>query len=706
MRKFGSISSANFLMRSIIILLLLPVVSKGQTVEQIHIDSMLKRLSVLRNDTSKVKLLNDISFTYFTVNPDEGIRFGQQGESLAEKLNWQKGVAASYQSIASNFLAKHNLLQAQKYYWASLKINEALSDKRGVVTSLHNLGVIYEIQYDYPKALEYYRKALTLSDELGDKFTKLGFLANIANVYQIQNDYIQALEYFMKSLKLCEEYGNERHIAYMSGRIGAIYTLQGEYAKALEYETKSLKTLEKFPDKNDIASVLQNIGDIYQRQHDYGKALEYFERAIKILGSVNTNWGRKYVGKYWGYIGNSYLSMATDDKRVSRDDQINNKFLIQKAVDNLKKAIKISNSVGDGESLRDCFQALSKAQSLQGNYAAALKSYKQYTLRKDSLNNVEKDKEMNRHELEYVYGRQKDSLDYLNKLQQSELRTLGQEKKLAKLTLKQQWLYSIIVFVIVCLVGSYILFQYRTQQLRLKNELIREKAEKQLKETEHQRRVNDITFSALRSQMNPHFIFNALNTIQSYVYSNDKKSASYYLGKFSELIRKILDNSSKQKIALEEEIQVLQLYIDIEKARFGDSFYASIEINPNMDIEDIFVPPMLIQPYAENAIKHGLLHMVGKKKLLIRISQSTDQQYIEIIIDDNGIGREKSIEINKKRIDHHSFANAANEKRIDLINQLDVKKTKLEIIDKKNVDGTAAGTTVIISIPVISVAPV
>ncbi|MGK2862772.1 MAG: sensor histidine kinase [Chitinophagaceae bacterium] len=212
-----------------------------------------------------------------------------------------------------------------------------------------------------------------------------------------------------------------------------------------------------------------------------------------------------------------------------------------------------------------------------------------------------------------------------------------------------------------------------------------------------------MTFSALRSQMNPHFIFNALNTIQSYVYANDKRSASNYLGKFSELIRKILDNSSKQKITLEEEIHVLQLYIDIEKARFGDAFYAVIETDPYLDTEDIFVPPMLIQPYAENSIKHGLLHLAGEKRLVIRINKSTDQQYIEIVIDDNGIGREKSIEINKKRTDHHSFANEANEKRIDLINKLHEKKTKLEIIDKKNAGGMATGTTVIISFPVMSV---
>lgn len=685
---------------------LLPELSYGQTVEQIRIDSMLKLLSEVKDDTSKVKLLNNISFIYFTVNPEKGIHLGEQGQALAQKLNWKKGLAGAYHSLGANYWAKHEILQAQNYYWKCLKLNEVLADKTGIAKSLHDLALIYETQYDYTKALEYYGRALILYDEMGNKFAKLGCLANIANVYEVQHNYIQALDYFIRSLKLCEEYGNQRHIGYMSGRIGTIYSLQGDCAKALEYEMKSLETLEKFPDKSDIANAFGNIGDIYQKQHNYVKALKYFEKALTISQSVNSNWARGYVGKYLSYIGNLYFSMATDKKSLSYNNHFNNKELIQKSVTNLRKAIVMSRSVGDKETLRDCYKALSEVQSLKNNFSAAFESFKQFTLYKDSLSNVEKDKEMNRHELEYVYDKQKDSLNYLNKLQQVKLQTLGQEKNLAKLTLKQQWLYSIIAIIILCLIGSFFFFRERILQLRLKNELTKGKVEKQLKEGEYQRQVNDITFSALRSQMNPHFIFNALNTIQSYVYSNDKRSASNYLGKFSELIRKILDNSNKQKITLGEEIHVLQLYIDIEKARFGDTFHAVIETDPNLDTEDVFVPPMLIQPYAENAIKHGLLHHAGEKKLLIRMGKSTDEKYIDIIIDDNGIGREKSIEINKKRTGHHSFANAANEKRIDLINQLHDKKTRLEIIDKKNTDGTAAGTTVIISIPVMSMAAV
>jgi LytS/YehU family sensor histidine kinase len=201
--------------------------------------------------------------------------------------------------------------------------------------------------------------------------------------------------------------------------------------------------------------------------------------------------------------------------------------------------------------------------------------------------------------------------------------------------------------------------------------------------------------------MNPHFIFNALNTIQGFVYSSDKKSASGYLGKFSQLIRKILDSSNKQTITLGEEIEILKLYTDIEKARFGESFNVAINIDPELDQEYILIPPMFIQPYVENSIKHGVFHKQGDKTLLLTIGKAEEEDIIEVVIDDNGIGRERSREINKNRMAHLSFATAANEKRIDIINQTVEKKTKLKIIDKINRDGSPAGTTVIIHIPLV-----
>jgi LytS/YehU family sensor histidine kinase len=212
---------------------------------------------------------------------------------------------------------------------------------------------------------------------------------------------------------------------------------------------------------------------------------------------------------------------------------------------------------------------------------------------------------------------------------------------------------------------------------------------------------NELRKSMLRTivtQMNPHFIFNAMNTIQSFVYKNDKRNMSNYMGKFSELIRKILDTSSISSISLKEEIDILELYLDLEKARFESDFSVDLIIQPELDLENIQIPPMFIQPCIENAIKHGLFHKQGVRHLKVTIAYDDPlKEYIRIEIDDDGIGRTRSREINKTLYaDHKSFAGSAMESRVDLINQTIDKKISLFVIDKED----EAGTTVIIRLPI------
>ena len=204
--------------------------------------------------------------------------------------------------------------------------------------------------------------------------------------------------------------------------------------------------------------------------------------------------------------------------------------------------------------------------------------------------------------------------------------------------------------------------------------------------------------SSIKSQMNPHFIFNALNTVQSYIYTNNKENASLYLGKFSELTRNILDMSNKEKVTLAEEIRALQLYVELEQLRFEDKLSYSFDIDKNISTETITIPSMLIQPYVENAIKHGLMHQKDLWKLLISFSLKDNS--IEVIIDDNGVGRKASEAINKQRNkNHNSFATAANEKRLDILNKGLEKSISLFCIDKIDQNGYAKGTTMILNIP-------
>jgi ligand-binding sensor domain-containing protein len=206
--------------------------------------------------------------------------------------------------------------------------------------------------------------------------------------------------------------------------------------------------------------------------------------------------------------------------------------------------------------------------------------------------------------------------------------------------------------------------------------------------------------TALRSQMNPHFLFNVLNSVQGLIYANKKNDATEYLGKFSELMRKTLEISNKKVITLEKEIEILTLYIELEAARFEDGFDYNIYIAPQVDVHDFNIPSMIIQPFVENAIKHGLMHKKYEKKLTISVDLPTAKpNYLAIKIDDNGIGRKHSAQINANRTKHQSFATTAIETRIQLLNQTLPKPIEIIITDKVSKTDQAEGTLVELYIP-------
>jgi LytS/YehU family sensor histidine kinase len=249
---------------------------------------------------------------------------------------------------------------------------------------------------------------------------------------------------------------------------------------------------------------------------------------------------------------------------------------------------------------------------------------------------------------------------------------------------------------IIAALGIYLFISSRIVSIRLKNALLLEKLSLQSQWRES-------TLTAIRSQMNPHFIFNALNTIQSYIYANDENKASNYLGKFSDLIRRILDYSQKEQITLTREIEMLQLYMDLEVIRFENTMKANIYVDENLNTDNISLPPMLVQPYIENALKHGLLHKMENRELFVRFETDSAENHLLVTIDDNGIGRVASEEINQqKRKNYASFATVANQKRLDILNLTLEKKITIETIDKKDKYQRPIGTLVILKIPLLT----
>lgn len=234
-------------------------------------------------------------------------------------------------------------------------------------------------------------------------------------------------------------------------------------------------------------------------------------------------------------------------------------------------------------------------------------------------------------------------------------------------------------------------FRYRVRQIHQKNKILQEKLELE-------KRLHESTLTSIKAQMNPHFIFNALNTIQSFIYTNEKHAASSYLVDFSDLTRKILDMSNKAYVSLSEELEAIQLYLKLEKMRFEDDFDFEIDTTalPHLSFQ---IPSMLIQPYLENAIKHGLLHKNGAKHVSVRFQ--VDERSLTIEIKDNGIGLRAAERINTRRHpNHQGFATTANQKRLEILNQLSSTRIGVEIQELLAPDLAVQGTLVRLQIPI------
>ena len=251
------------------------------------------------------------------------------------------------------------------------------------------------------------------------------------------------------------------------------------------------------------------------------------------------------------------------------------------------------------------------------------------------------------------------------------------------------WFYSLIGLSLLGFV--WLLFRYRVN-------LIRKRAERQSEQWKLQQRITSLELKALRAQMNPHFTFNTINAIQHYITSRDTNRAQDYLAKFALLVRTILNHSNREFIRLDEELEALKLYLELEAMRFEERFGFEIKIGDEVDPTYVRIPPMLIQPHAENAVWHGLMNKVGGGKLELMLSLKGEELLCRI--EDNGIGREAAEVYKKGRSQvHRSLGTAINRERLELMHQKINKTVKQEITDLYHPDGSPAGTRVEFTIP-------
>ncbi|MEN1784920.1 MAG: histidine kinase [Bacteroidota bacterium] len=511
------------------------------------------------------------------------------------------------------------------------------------------------------------------------------------------------------------------------------------------YASKALDLAKAIKNPALLTEANLDMGDAYHLNRQYDRVKEYRQRALLIAQNNNLI---KQLSQTHLKVGQSFMVLSK--KRT--------KAVLDSAIYHTKKALSFAKAANYAYGIFDCTVVLSeylnvnkqhkKALALMETvislpkdqlpinygynasfyYANILKDNKRYEAAKIIAQGLLKstpEKDFSRKKalnyflsVLYAYNGQPDSTDYAikqaitasnaqdvakinarisalqakyeTKEKEQEIKILEQNEQLSQLAiqeLQRQRLilgYGLLIPIIMIFAGGWYM-----NRRRLKVQLETEQKEHALKMSE---------LKALHSQMNPHFIFNALNSIQEYIFSNDKTLASSYLVKFSRLIRLYLEHSRVFEISIAKEIEALKLYLDLENSRLNHGLDYTIDVDEKLDTSKTLLPPLFIQPYVENAIKHGLLHKKGPKKLTVAFYHNTKDQTLDITIEDNGIGVQASKAYNKNK-PYTSFATNANEHRLELMNFKRAKKIRVTVTDLENDGKAVAGTSVIISIP-------
>jgi N-acetylneuraminic acid mutarotase len=485
---------------------------------------------------------------------------------------------------------------------------------------------------------------------LGTGFPLTAFLNDF---WEYQVDYSEALKIYFTNLKTHEEKGDQPGLAHTYRSIGDIYYEQGNNLEALKNYLTSLKIEEETGNKQGIAHSYSTIGTIYEDQKNSPQALKNHFASLKISEEIGDNRG-----------------MVVSSTNIGRIYTQQKKY--QKASHYLNKALSLAKERGSIDNIREIYNSLITVDSLQGNFHQQLEHFKQFVDIRDSLLNEQYLKEIVRTQMQFEFEKKEAAA----KVEQD-------KKDAAEAAIaKRQALIRNSILSVIGIAGIFSILLVRSFNRRRK--------------TSFEKQVAEVEMKALRSQMNPHFIFNSLHSINSYIMDNDKKIASDYLGKFSKLMRMILENSREQEVTLEEDLLALELYLELEAMRFENKFTYKIAVADSIDKANTLVPPLILQPFVENAIFHGLQHKDGHGKISIQVGK-VDNMVI-CTVEDNGVGRQKAMEMKEATaaLKGESLGMKITSARIDIINK--IKKTKAII----SVTDLSEGMRVEVKLPLVS----
>lgn len=617
--------------------------------------------------------------------------------------------------------------------WCHMALGFAKKSKKDTLSPIlyQYLGDAYDASRPDSAAI-YFRKSMAAYRNI-PLTKKLYLLQSLAYNYQALNEkdslifYIHALE---KAIKPLPD-KNARKITATT-TIASSYAVINEYDNAIKNYRLAVKQSMLTKDSSNIVAALVNIGLTYNQLDDNRLAAYYTRQALPYLGKEDyprlityfnltdyyLNMEMQDSVRYFLTKANA-IAVKLNDEAAIHSIEIKQallmiaekkygpaKIALQKSLDYLLKNEPSTNTV-------NCLLVYASLDTAQNNYSDADKHL-------NLLRNVARKIDMKVYQLEALklhivvkqrlgqykqaFELQKDFIaindsvktknaqtelaqlqaEFQTSQKEEKIRLLQSENQIKDLEIEASFRNKTLL--ILMLLGLVFVFGvvYYIRQLRSKTEL--------------QNLRSTLEIKALRSQMNPHFIFNSLNSIQKYIWENRQEDASEYLTKFARLIRLVLENSLYESVKLTDELASLRLYVEMEQRRNNQKFDYTIALAENIDPESTLIPPLLLQPYIENAIWHGLSQKDGHGQLDIVIEKTAENLICRI--EDDGIGRARSAEIRVEGIHKKSLAMNISSQRIEWLKKESKVKSSVEIIDK--FDGNeATGTTVLLTLPLL-----
>ena len=636
----------------LILLIALPVILSGQSFKKLKSLGRLDRSAVTYIDSALIVSAKD---------PSKAFDYVEKSLSISITEGDKQTEAKAYQTLGKINVGLNQADLAISYYLKGFLIYEALKEKDLLNQTRVLLADAYVMNNQPDKALDYYQQSLDYSRKRKEQNQEFDLKSKIAAIYSASGKTKKAADIYKDVAKDAEKTGNKKAEIEAQSKLGDIY-IENSPNQAFNAYDKAGKLASSLNDQKALSNTMDQKSKIYRSNKQYGSELKLRNEIID-LETKNKN--PSAVAKQNLEIGNLYLNQ-------------NN---AKEAIVSIDKSIKNAEESGDLEQKSIALQTLSKAYSQRGDFTNAFETYKKYAETIDALYKSKEEALKAGAEVASTISRKLQRLNLIEKelnLSEKTLDVLKQEHQVNQKELQSRKIFNISIGIafLVLTVASVLIYRSSLQK----------------------RRANQmLALKSLRSQMNPHFIYNSLNSVNNYISKNDEKSANKFLSDFSKLMRSVMDNSKHDFVTLASEMQILEVYLKLEHSRFSDKFEYKFNIDPELDIEQYQVPPMLIQPFIENAIWHGLRYRTDKGLLIVSLNK--DKESVKVTIKDNGIGRKKSEELKTKNQKEHTSTGLRNiESRISIINQLYHAKIGLSVIDFEEQNET--GTHVTLTIPV------